>query len=172
MCWSLVVTPMENINLQIDVYLNLRLLENFRLSLLRFVSQNRSGVCLALGFGLFNATMSYQFHRQWVQGSWTRGKGDQGRSKAVSKIESNIEKTWSNIWAGQSSIDCPGNLWVLTLFSYIQELQILLSGAQNPHLLVNHLAGRHVPAHHPAFLSCHRHLEHAKVQQGEFQGLQ
>lgn len=77
MCWSLVVTPMENINLQIDVYLNLRLLENFRLSLLRFVSQNRSGVCLALGFGLFNATMSYQFHRQRVSPShaWTMSLG-------------------------------------------------------------------------------------------------
>lgn len=172
MCWSLVVTPVENINLQIDVYLNSRLLENFRLSSLRFVSQNRSGVCLALGFGLFNATMSYQFHRQWVQRSWTRGKRDQGRTKTVSKIESNIEKTWSNIWAGQSFIDCPGNLWVLTLYSCIQDLQILLRGAQNTHLLVNHLAGRRVLAHHPAFLSCHRHFGHAKVQQGEFQGLQ
>lgn len=29
------MTPMENINLQIDVYLNSRLLENFRLSSLR-----------------------------------------------------------------------------------------------------------------------------------------
>lgn len=52
-CWFLVVTSIENINFQVGVYLNLRLLENFRLSSLRFVSRNRSGFYLALGFGLF-----------------------------------------------------------------------------------------------------------------------
>ena len=47
------MTPMENINLHIDVYLNLMLLENFRLSSLRFVSCFRHVFCLVLGFGLF-----------------------------------------------------------------------------------------------------------------------